>query len=164
MQPLPQSPAPDWRQYMLRAVIWVAFVGALGYAAANGGLGFLENDVSVTVEPNRDSISLADPGPAMIEMKLTLRNNTRNKVTLTAPTACKIFRWQIFSRSGELMQSKINEDSCPASGVAVGLPSGEQVQEYYSILLSQTRYRQGEDYQVRVWYWGYETEFQFKVE
>ncbi len=163
MQPLPRSPAPDWRQYVLRAIIWVSFVGALGYAAANGGLGFLENDVSVTIEPNRDSVSLAVE-PALIELKVTLRNNTRKDVTLTAPTACKIFRWQVFSRSGELMQSKINEESCPASGVAVGLPSGQQIQEFYSIQLTRTRYRQGEDYLVRAWYWGYETEFQFKAE
>ena len=42
MQPIPKAPPPDWRQYVLRTIIWVCFIGALGYAAANGGLGFLE--------------------------------------------------------------------------------------------------------------------------
>jgi hypothetical protein len=164
MQPLPQSPAPDWRQYVLRAIIWVSFVGALGYAAANGGLGFLENDVSLSVEANRDSVPLAGPGPALIEMKVTLRNNTRADIRLESPTACKILRWQIFSRSGDLIQSKVQDDLCPATGVSVSLAVGQKLEEFYSIQLASQRFRKGDDYQVHVWYWGYESQFQFKAE
>ena len=164
MKPLPHAPAPDWRQYMLRALIWVAFVGSLGFAAANGGLDFLENDISLKLEPNRERVSFTGPVPPVIELKVKLRNNTSKDVALTAPTACKVFRWQIFSRSGELVQSKVLEDSCPASGVTIGLASGKQVEEIYAIDLAKTRYRSGQDYLVHVWYWGYESEFQFAAE
>jgi hypothetical protein len=162
--PLPQAPAPDWRQYMLRAVIWVAFIGALGYAAANGGLGFLENDMNLAIEANRDSVKLSSTEPPVIQVKVTLRNNTPKTVTLSAGSACKIFRWQIFNRAGELMQSKAAEDICPISDTAATLPSSEAVEEFYSIALQPSRFQAGDDYQVRYWYWGYEGEFQFRAE
>lgn len=164
MRPLPQSPAPNWQQYMLRAVIWVAFIGSLGYAAANGGLDFLEDDVSLKLEPNRERVSLQGNVPPVIEVKVTLKNNTSKDVALRAPSACKIFRWQVFSRSGELMQSKVHEDSCPASEVSVGLGTGLKIEEFYSVNLVASRFSAGQDYQVRVWYWGYEGEFQFTAE
>ncbi len=164
MRPLPQSPAPSWQQYVLRAVIWVAFVGALGYAAANGGLDFLEHAVSLKLEPNRERVGLSGNVPPVIEVKVTLKNNTSQDVTLHAPSACKIFRWQVFSRSGELMQSKVHEDSCPNAEVSVGLGTGLQIEEFYSINLAAARFSAGQDYQVRVWYWGYEKEFQFTAE
>jgi hypothetical protein len=164
MNPLPQAPAPDWRQYMLRMVIWVAFIGALGYAAAGGGLGFLENDVNLSIEPNRERVSFAGAEPAVIQVKVTLRNNTRDPVTLSVGSACKIFRWQVFNRGGELIQSKVAEDICPISETGAVLPSGKTLEEFYSIALAGTRYRSGEDYQVRYWYWGYEGEFEFKVD
>ncbi|MEQ1863711.1 MAG: hypothetical protein ABL996_03565 [Micropepsaceae bacterium] len=161
---LPQAPAPDWRQYVMRMVIWVAFVGALGYAAANGGLGFLENDMNLSIEPNRERVSFSGEAPAVIQVKVTLRNNTREPVTLSVASACKIFRWQIFSRAGDLLQSKPLEDVCPAIDTGAVLPSGNALEEFYSIALVGTRYSAGEDYQVRYWYWGYEGEFFFKVE
>ena len=164
MKPLPVAPPPDWRQYVLRAIIWVCFVGALGYAAANGGLGFLENDVSVAIEPNRDRVSLVTREPPVIQLKLTLRNNTAKDITLSAGSACKIFRWQIFSQSGELIQSRIQEDACPTTPVSMPLLSGQHIEEIYSVLLEGDRYKQGHDYLLHVWYWGYENEFVFKTE
>ena len=162
--PLPQMPAPDWRQYVLRMVIWVAFIAALGYAAAGGGLGFLENDMNLSIEVNRESLSFAGSEPAIIQVKTTLRNNTAKDVSLSAGSACKIFRWQVFNRSGELKQSKAAEDVCPMTAASAILPPGEKLEEFYSIALAASRYRAGEDYQVRIWYWGYEGEFVFKVE
>lgn len=164
MAKLPQMPAPDWKQYVLRAMIWVAFVGALGYSAAYGGLDFLENAVSLKVEPNRDEVPLSGPMPPVIEMKVTLKNNTSASVALTAASACKVFRWQIFSRSGEMIQTRLHDDKCPASTVSAGLASGQQLQEIYAITLVPERYIAGNDYLVHVWYWGYETEFQFRAE
>jgi hypothetical protein len=162
-QQLPRAPAPDWRRYVLWMLIWVAFIASLGYAASYGELGFLENAVSVTVEPNRDSVPLkSEP---IIQLKVTLRNNTRETVVLRAPSACKVFRWQVFSRDGNMVQSKVNdEDSCPKSEVSANFPSGEKVEEFYTIVLEASRYRGGDDYLVHYWYWGYEGEFQFKAE
>ena len=160
----PQAPAPDWRRYLLWAVIWVAFVAALGYAATKGSLDFLENDIHLSVEANRDSVALSTKEPAVIQLKVTMRNNTRDRVTLSAPSACKIFRWQIFNRSAELIQSKTNEESCPDSEVNAILPPGETLQEFYSIVLAAQRYRAGEDYLVRYWYWGREGAFEFRAE
>lgn len=162
--PLPQAPPPDWRQYMLRALIWVAFVGALGYAAANGGLGFLENDVHLAAEPNRDSVKLKGDVPPVIHVKITLRNNTAQQVTLNAKSACKIFRWQVFARSGELVQSWVNEEQCPDREVTAFLPSGKTLEEFYSIALMPDRYEAGHDYLVQYQYWGREGEFQFRAE
>lgn len=162
--PLPQAPAPDWRQYVLRMVIWVAFIAALGYAAAGGGLGFLENDMNLAIEANRDSVSFAGSEPVIIQVKATLRNNTANDVTLSVASACKIFRWQVFNRAGELMQSKVAEDICPITATSAILPPTKTLEEFYSIALLGTRYRAGDDYQVRIWYWGYEGAFEFKVE
>jgi hypothetical protein len=164
MQPLPQSPPPDWRRYILLTVIWVAFIAALGYAASNGSLGFLENAVTATAEPNRDRVTLKSGEPAVIQVKVSLRNNTRNQVTLTAPTACKVFRWQIFDRAGDMVQSVIPKDTCPQSPVTAYLPAGEASEEFYAIVLEAQRYRAGDDYLVHYWYWGYEGEFQFKAE
>jgi hypothetical protein len=100
----------------------------------------------------------------VIEVKVRLTNNTREPATLRAASACKIFRWQIFARSGDMVQSKVNEDTCPATEIAVNLPSGEKVEEFYSIPLEPQRYRAGGDYLVTYWYWGYEGEFQFTAE
>lgn len=164
MQPLPRSPAPDWRQYIIRAVIWVSFVGTLGYAAAEGGLDFLENDVNLKLEPNRDAVALHGAAPAVIELRVTLKNATPNAVALSAPSACKIFRWQIFSRSAELMQTSVPDDKCPEVTASTGLRAGEKLEEFYAIALVADRFQAGNDYQVRVWYWGYESTFQFRAE
>jgi hypothetical protein len=161
--PLPQAPAPDWRRYVLWMLIWVAFIAALGYAASEGGLGFLENAVSVTAEANRDRVKLVGAAP-VIEVKVRLTNNTREPALLRAATACKIFRWQIFARSGDMVQTRVNEEVCPQTEVSANLPSGEKVEEFYSIVLEPQRYRAGDDYLVRYWYWGYEGEFQFTAE
>lgn len=162
-QNLPHAPAPDWRRYVLWMLIWVAFVAALGYAAANGGLGFLENDIHLAAEPNRDRVALNGDSP-VIEVKVLLRNNTRETVTLKAASACKMFRWQVFNRAGDMVQSKVSEDNCPTTEVSAILPPGEKLEEYYALALVPTRYRAGEDYLVRYWYWGYEGEFQFAAE
>ena len=162
--PLPQSPPPDWRQYMLRAVIWVAFIGALGYAAANGGLGFLENDVHLAVEPNRDSVKLTGDVPPVIQVKVTLRNNTAKEVALTAKSACKIFRWQVFARTGDLVQSWVNDEQCPDKEVSAILPSGQTLEEFYSIALKADRYEADHDYLVQYQYWNREGEFQFRAD
>lgn len=164
MGALPQMPPPDWKQYVLRAMIWVAFVGALGYSAANGGLDFLENDVSLVVEPNRDAVALSGTVPPVIEMKVTLKNSTPKSVALTATSACKVFRWQVFSRSGEMIQTRVSDDKCPETPISAGLGSGQKLQEIYAITLVPGRYIAGNDYLVQVWYWGYETEFQFRAE
>lgn len=164
MQKLPQSPPPDWRQYMLRALIWVAFVGSLGYAAANGGLDFLENDVSLKLESNRETVKLVGNVPAVIELKVKLQNSTSQAVQLSAPSACKIFRWQVFNRAAELVQSAIPDDKCPETPVSAALGSNQKIEEIYTIPLAPERYTAGEDYLVHVWYWGYEAEFQFKAE
>jgi len=155
---------PDWRRYLLWAAIWVAFIAALGYAASRGSLGFLENDMHFALEPNRERVKLSSREPAIIQVKARLSNNTRAAVTLKAPSACKIFRWQIFDRAGSLVQSKVSEDICPLSEVSAILPTGQTLEEFYAIVLVAPRYRAGEDYLVHAWYWGYEAEFQFKAE
>jgi hypothetical protein len=162
--PLPHAPAPDWRRYLLWALIWVAFVAALGYSASQGGLGFLENDVSVTLEPNRERVALGGAAAPVIEVKVRVTNNTREPATLRAASACKVFRWQIFSRSGDMVQSKVNEESCPTTEVVAILPPGEKVEEFYAIVLERDRFRAGDAYLVYYWYWGYEGEFQFTAE
>ena len=164
MNKLPQSPPPDWRQYVLRAMIWVAFVGSLGYAAANGGLDFLENDVSLKLEANRDTVKLASSVPTVIEVKVKLQNSTSQAVQLSALSACKIFRWQVFNRAAELMQSAIPDNKCPETPVSAALGASQKIEEIYTIPLAPERYTAGEDYLVHVWYWGYEAEFQFKAE
>jgi hypothetical protein len=164
MQPLPQAPKPDWRRYLLWSVIWVTFIAALGYAASQGSLGFLENAVVVTAEPNRDTVKLGSSEPAVIQVKVNLRNSTSKPAPLNAPSACKIFRWQIFARSGDLVQTVVPKDDCPQTPVAVTLGSGAHVEEFYAIVLEAHRYKPGEDYLVSYQYWGYEGEFQFKAE
>jgi len=164
MQPLPQAPKPDWRRYLLWSGIWICFIAALGYSASQGGLGFLENAVVVQAEPNRDTVKLNSAEPAVIQVKVTLRNSTSKTATLVAPNACKIFRWQIFARSGNLIQNVVPKDNCPQTEAAANLPSGQSVEEFYAIVLEAHRYTPGEDYLVLYQYWGYEGEFQFKAE
>jgi hypothetical protein len=161
MQP---APPPDWTRTLLRIGIWFAFVAAIAYAVTNGGFTFLEDDIHLALEPNRDRVSLQGEEPPVIQVKVLLRNNTREDLTLTAPSACKMFRWQIFDRSGDMVQSKVNEDSCPTQEVNAILPPGETLEEFYSIVLVPGRYRAGDDYLVHYWYWGREGEFQFKAE
>jgi len=164
MAQLPQAPAPDWQRYMLRAVIWVAFIGALGYAAANGGLDFLANDVNLAVEPNRTSVALAGSVPAVIEVKITLKNNTDKAATFRAPSACKVFRWQIFDTAGAQVQARYDPSPCPDLEVTARLTPGQQVEEFYSIPLVVERYRPGQEYLARVRYWDQEGEFKFSTE
>ena len=162
--PLPQAPQPDWRRYLLWALIWLAFIASLGYAASTGGLSFLENAVVVSAEPNRDRVPLQGKEPAVIQVKVSLRNSTADAVRISAPSACKIFRWQIFDRAGDMIQSVIPEDTCPHREAAANLPAGQSVEEFYSIALEEHRFTPGHDYLVHYWYWGYEGEFQFKAE
>lgn len=164
MTDLPRAPAPDWRRQVLRSLIFVAFVGALGYAAAYGGFGIFEDPIHLALEPNRERVQLTGPEPPVIQVKVSLRNNTREDLTLKAGTACKVFRWQIFDRSGDMLQSKVSEESCPQTEVTAILPPGERLEELYSIALVPTRYRAGDDYLVHYWYWGYEGQFQFTAE
>lgn len=149
---------------MIRIAIWFAFVAALAYAAANGGLDFLQNDVHVALEPNRERVAMSSAVPPVIQVKVSLRNNTGQHVTLSAASACKIFRWQVFNRAGSMVQSVVTEDTCPKSEVSAILPPGEKVEEFYSIALEPQRYRAGEDYLIHYWYWGHEGEFQFAAE
>jgi hypothetical protein len=100
----------------------------------------------------------------VIEMKVTLRNSTSKSVALTATSACKVFRWQVFSRSGEMVQTRVSDDNCPETPVSAGLASGQKLEEIYAIPLVPGRYIPGNDYLVHVWYWGYESEFQFTAE
>lgn len=160
----PHQQQRDPRRYVIWMITWVAFIAALGYAASKGGLGFLENDINLSVEANRTSVALASKEPPVIQLKVTLRNNTAKTVTLRAGNACKIFRWHIYSRSGELMQAKTDEYVCPAVEAAANLGSGKSVEEFYSIALVPERYTAGQDYLVTYWYWGYQGEFQFKAE
>jgi hypothetical protein len=164
MQTLAHAPKPDWRRYLLWSGIWVAFIAALGYSASNGGLGFLENAVVVNAEPNRDSVPLKSAEPAVIQVKVTLRNSTGKPAFLKAPSACKIFRWQIFARSGDLVQTVVPKDDCPQRAVESQLAPGQSFEEFYAIVLEAQRYTPGDDYLVSYQYWGYEGEFQFKAE
>lgn len=118
----------------------------------------------MNAEPNRDTVKLVGKEPAVIQVKIALRNNTAKTTTLVAPSACKIFRWQIFARSGELVQNIIPKDTCPQREVSANLPSGQSVEEIYSIVLEPQRYKAGDDYLVQYQYWGYDGEFQFKAE
>ncbi len=164
MTSLPPAEAPSWRQYAFRAILWVAVVGSLAYAASTGSFDFIENAVSLRLEPNRDAVQLTGSVPPVIEVKVALKNNTANPAALTAPSACKVFRWQIFSRSGEMVQTRVSDTKCPEMAVSAGLATGAMLEEIYSITLVPGRYVVGQDYQVRVWYWGYEGEFQFRAE
>jgi hypothetical protein len=145
-------------------LIWVAFIAALGYSASQGGLSFLENAVVVVAEPNREIVTLKSSEPTVIQVKVTLRNSTSETVVIRAPTACKIFRWQIFDRAGDMIQSVIPKDICPDAEASANLPAGKSVEEFYAIVLEAQRFKPGQDYLVHYWYWGYEGEFQFKAE
>lgn len=160
----PQPPAIDWWRVGLRLLIWFSVVAAFAYAVSTGSLRIFEEDIHIAAEPNRERVALAGDAAPVIEVKVTLRNNTDKTLNLTAPSACKLFRWQIFSRAAEMMQSKVNEESCPTTEVTAFLPPGETLEEFYSIALVARRYRAGEDYLVRYWYWGHEGEFQFTAE
>lgn len=162
--PSPQQPPTDWRRVLIRLGIWFAFVAALGYAVSSGSLRLFEEDIHLAIEANRTRVALAGDAPPVIEVKVTLRNNTNETLTLRAASACHTFRWQIFSRGAELMQSKAAEDTCPMTEVTALLPPGQTLEEFYSIGLVAQRYRAGQDYLVRYWYWGWEGEFQFTAE
>ena len=164
MQPLPQAPPPDWRQYVLRTIIWIAFVGTLGYAASTGNLGFLQNDVDLTIEPNRGTVTLKGGVPPVIEVKVTLRNNTSDVRTFGAPSACRIFRWVILDRAGAQAQARTDEAHCPDQEVKVQLKPGQSIEEFYAIPLLVERFNAGRDYTVRLSYWGVEGEFSFTAE
>jgi hypothetical protein len=160
---LPHEDPPDWRRYLVRIGIWFAFVAALAYAVSSGEFTVFQDDVHLALEPNRDTVPLAGQAP-VIEVKVSLRNNTASNVTLKAASACKMFRWQIFDRAGDMIQSKVNEETCPTTEVSAILPPDQKLEEFYAIALVPQRYTAGHDYLVRYWYWGYEGEFQFKAE
>lgn len=161
-KPLPQE-GPDWRRTLVRIGIWFAFVAALAYAVSSGEFAVFQDDVHLALEPNRDSVTLGGKAP-VIEVKVSLRNNTAAPVTLKAASACKMFRWQIFDRTGDMIQSKVNEETCPTTEVSAVLPPGQKLEEFYAIALVPHRFTAGQDYLVHYWYWGYEGEFQFKAE
>jgi hypothetical protein len=116
------------------------------------------------VEANRDSVALTGKTPPVIEVKIRLRNNTGKTATFRAPSACKVFRWQIFDTGGSQVQARYDPRGCPDIEVTTQLAPGQQIEEFYSIPLAVERFKPGEKYMANVRYWDQEAQFTFATE
>lgn len=155
----------DWRRQVLQVIIFVAFIGALGYAASQGGLDFLENEVSLVVVPNRTVVDLGAKEPPVIQLQVTLKNNTGSDVTLEAESPCKVIKWVILaSPSMDLIQARGGtEVACPDNPIRRTFVPGQKIEEFYALQLNPSRFRTAGEYQIHIKYFGYKAVVPFEV-
>ena len=155
----------DWRRQILQIVIFVVFIAALGYAASQGGLDYLSNEVTLTVEANRTEVDLASSEPPVIQLHIKLKNNTGADVPLEAESPCKILKWIVLALpSMDLVQARGGpEVGCPDEAIHETLAPGKEVEEFYALALIPDRYRTSGAYQAHVKYFGYKAIVPFAV-
>lgn len=155
----------DWRRQVLQMIIFVAFIAALGYAASQGSLDFLENEVSLVVVPNRTVVDFGAPEAPVIQLHVKLKNNTGNNVTLEAESPCKIIKWVILAApSMDLVQARGGEEvACPDQPIRKTFAPGQEIEEFYALELNPSRFTTAGDYQIHIKYFGYTAIVPFEV-
>lgn len=155
----------DWRRQVLQVIIFVAFVGALGYAASKGSFDFLENEVSLTVVPNRTVVDFGANEPPVIQLQVKLKNNTGSDVTLEAESPCKVIKWVILAApSMDLVQARGGaEVACPDQTIRRAFVPGQEIEEFYALELNPSRFSTAGEYQIHIKYFGYTAVVPFQV-
>lgn len=155
----------DWRRQVLQTIIFVAFIAALGYAVSQGALDFMANEVTLTVESNRDVVDFGAKEPPVIQLHLKLKNNTDKLVALEAESPCKILKWIVLAiPSMDLVQGRGGKEvECPDQPIKHTLSPGEQVEEFYAVELIPARCTAAGDYQIHLKYWDHKAIVPFQV-
>lgn len=155
----------DWRRQVLQIIFFVAFVAALGYAASQGSFDFLENEVSLTVVPNRTLVDFGASEPPVIQLHVKLKNNTNNPVTLEAESPCKVIKWVILAApSMDMVQARGGaEVACPDQPIRRQFEPGQEIEEFYALELNPVRFSTAGDYQIHIKYFGYTAIVPFEV-
>ena len=155
----------DWRRQVLQMVIFVAFIGALGYAVSKGSFDFMANEVTLTIEPNRTVVDLGSSEPPVIQLHIKLKNNTGKDVELEAESPCKILKWIVLAApSMDLMQARGGKEvECADQPIKHTLQPGQELEEFYAMELIPARYTTAGDYQAHIKYWGYKTVVPFQI-
>ncbi len=106
---------------------------------------------------------IARDGMIMLPVVLRLSNHTDKQVVLSAPNACKIFRYVILRDDGVFVQGQGKAPAhCSPAKVSDAIGAGEVVERIEQIALNATRYRAG-DYVAHIEFWGYEAKGTFRL-
>jgi hypothetical protein len=146
-------------------VMFVAFIAALGYAASRGAFDYMANEVTLTIEANRTTVDFASREPPVIQLHVKLKNNTDKSVTLEADSPCKILKWVVLSAPArDLVQARGGKEvECPDQPLRQNLAPGQQIEEFYALVLTPERFAAAGDHEAHVKYWGYTAVVPFSV-
>lgn len=154
----------DWRRQVLQMIIFVTFVATLGYAVSKGAFDYMSNEVTLSIEPNRTAVDFASSEPPVIQLHVKLKNNTSEKVVLDADSPCKVLQWVVLTDAREFVQARSGKETeCPDQPIHQTLQPGQQLEEFYALILNPERFDSAGTYQAHVRYWGYRTEIDFSV-
>ncbi len=154
----------DWRRQVLQMIVFVGFIAALGYAVSQGSFDYMSNEVTLTIEPNRTQVDFASREPPVIQLHVKLKNNTNDAVTLEAESPCKILKWVVLNTALDLVQARGGKEvECPNQPLRQTLAPGQEIEEFYTLELTPSRFTVSGDYQAHVKYWGYKSVVPFSV-
>jgi hypothetical protein len=154
----------DWRRQVLQMVVFVGFIAALGYAVSQGSFDYMSNEVTLSIEPNRTLVDFASSEPPVIQLHVKLKNNTSQDVDLEAESPCKILKWVVLNSALDLVQARGGKEvECPDQPTHETLAPGKELEEFYALELTPSRFSASGDYQAHVKYWGYKAVVPFSV-
>ncbi len=150
----PPSPASELGQRMINmSVAMIAIVGVIAYFLYTGAVE-PDEPVKLTVSAvQRDAASGEKSIPMNIDVRL--ENNSKERIALTAPNQCEIFRWFLTDSKNEFVQSQSDEGACTQVTVSTALDAHRAMNESFPVELDPNRVRPGE-YRIYVRYWGHE--------
>jgi hypothetical protein len=153
-RPPPKPPQYfDGGRMVLWSVILVALVGSLGYAAyTSGPSAFGGFDVAMKVSADPVIVPLSGENAGKVTMTVDIQNRTANVQKLSAPAACKIFRWILFGEGERFVQTQ--SEDCAPSLMELVLQPNERKSETIDVAVDAARLKPGERYQFILEYWG----------
>lgn len=125
---------------------------------ADGEIGLEVNVPATYIAPRLD-----DGIPMLLPVRVRLVNRRETPETLTAPTACKIFRYIVLTGGGDFVQGAGQNRACAQEAQSASIDAGEAIEELFQLPLDAARFAAG-DYKVWVRFWGYEATADFKVQ
>ncbi len=145
---------PDLGKRMMnQALIVLAMIGVVIYFVYFGDIQPEEAttfDVTLTqATPTAPSIAIP------LTVAITLTNNTKSGIALTADTQCAVFNWFLTGTDREFVQSKEEPSDCAKQTVSTWLDSKHVMKQTFTLALDPARVHPG-DYLLFLRYWGHE--------
>ncbi len=137
----------------------VVLVGLAGYLRLTTEIETvtLEVEIPQTVSP------LAGESTVPLDITLRLENRSDEAVDLVARNECEVLRWFLLDAAGSFVQSQLME-GCGDTAIADIIGPENTLVRTTTLSLDSGRIYAGEEYHLRLRFWGYEVQESFTVE